>query len=368
MFLSKKILLLYVLLGLLVFWATTFLPLDGGDFRHNLWAPAGYLLQGVSPYQMQPDGINSVWFPFGITLFLPFGFMPFELAYRLWIGLSITSLLAVIGLLSPPKPKPLSLGLVLLAVFIFPPTVTTLLIGQFSIITVSCLLFALILLQSGKPALAGLLMAVALTKPQLALLTLPVLIFMAYRKGSWTYCFRFTAWLVLWLLLLVLPFFLTGWRWTADFTAALLGNPTWQQPSLYSLASLGLGDFGKLLWVVLVLFCLAAGLYLVVRLKPIPAYIFTLLLTTLTAPYLWSWDFVLILPLYIWWGLNASDTVARLLLWLCYGVAWYGVLSLKTQVGSNDQGLWWLPVVLGLGVVVSVMVEQVRMTRLTRQA
>jgi hypothetical protein len=119
-------LLLFVLLPLLV----AVLRLEslhdrfatlGYDFRGTLWAPAGLLLDGASPYPSETDaaslatGNPSVYPPLPIVLATPLARLGFDAAYAIWaillVGAVVASLQLVgvrdwrcysLALLSPP--------------------------------------------------------------------------------------------------------------------------------------------------------------------------------------------------------------------------------------------------------------------------
>ncbi len=84
---------------------------------------------------------------------------------------------------------------------------------------------------------------------------------------------------------------------------------------------------------------------------PVQGTVWGLALTTVAGTYLWSWDFVLLLPLFI-------DTAARVRrpegiiglasVWL--GVVVFGLLSLQPGP-AGDARLWWLPYWVFFGLV-----------------
>ncbi len=65
-------------------------------------------------------------------------------------------------------------------------------------------------------------------------------------------------------------------------------------------------------------------------------------LQQLLHPYIWSWDFVLLLP--IWISTFARvDWKRKLFLLTFYGVAWYGMALVQMQQAGDNSLFWWVP-------------------------
>lgn len=143
------------------------------------------------------------------------------------------------------------------------------------------------------------------------------------------------AWAVFWLLLLSLPLFIASPLWPLDLLDNLRVNHEWLQPALFSVLRVRFGAAGLALWCVLFVACI----WLALRTKSLPL---ALALTTLCAPYLWSWDFVLLLPLML-------ERRGKLM-----AMEWLVILvCVPASLGANpgDDGLWWIPVIV-IGAII----------------
>jgi hypothetical protein len=65
-------------------------------------------------------------------------------------------------------------------------------------------------------------------------------------------------------------------------------------------------------------------------------------ITTIVTPYVWSWDFVLLLPIWMYTFIQGGWK-RRTLLLIFYAVAWYGMALIQAQESSNNQYFWWVP-------------------------
>ena len=78
-------------------------------------------------------------------------------------------------------------------VFLFPPVLSHLLLGQFAILNTLMLLLAAWFIKSGQILASGFLVAVSLTKPQLAVLALPGFLVAAVRVGGTRVLLKFVG-------------------------------------------------------------------------------------------------------------------------------------------------------------------------------
>jgi hypothetical protein len=341
----------------------TYLPVDvrggenwGWDFRNNLWSPAYLLLQGKSPYRIdQLYDANSVWLPMAIGLFLPFGLLSLAIAKNIWFVLSGAALVVILALsIRVSKPNPLLLALCLVGLLIFPPLVSHMLVGQFSLMTVLLALLAAELLARGyAPGWMALPVALALSKPQLAVLLLPGLLVGCYRRGGWREVAIFLAAVAGWSLLLSLPLWIGFPGWIDGFIWALTRNAAWIQPSTLEVLRTTLINAGVAGWETIalilwgILFALALFLtgWLWRKLPAHQAMMWTLALTILVTPYVWTWDFVLMLPLLVHTLFNHTSRIARAV-WI-FGFALTLGLVLQVRIASteviSDEKFWWIP-------------------------
>lgn len=314
-----------------------------GDLADNLWGPAYYLVRGWSPYRSQEmlRANAPLWFPPAIGLFFPLGWLDRRTAANLWL----LGCLGLVGLLLHryrAANTPLAWAAVL--AMLFPPLLIHLWLGQYSLLVAALSVAAAGLVARGRYALAGLALAPALGKPQLLLLALPGLWLAAWRGGKWRGGALFPAAVLGGALLLTVPLWIAYPGWFPDFWQAQQGNPSWLQPTLYTLLGMVGGPAGRLLAgaVSLGLFGLNLGLWW--RRPPEEALPWSLALTTVASPYLWTWDMVLLLPLVLRSGQRQAGRPARLL-WGCgYLLCWGLLLGIHLLTGEqNDRWHFWVP-------------------------
>lgn len=142
---------LLLLAGLLLAWIGAGIFVATQDFvswdlRNNIWSPLHLLVQGRSPFdlkQLYQHNENAIWFPMSVGAFFPLGYMTAAQASSLWFLLSAGAYAAFIPLARPAsRPKPLWLAFLLLAILIFPPFVSHMLLGQYSILAALLMLLA----------------------------------------------------------------------------------------------------------------------------------------------------------------------------------------------------------------------------------
>jgi hypothetical protein len=236
---------------------------------------------------------------------------------------------------------PLLFGLALLMVYLYPRTIAHLLLGQFSLLAVLLYLLSRHLLLRQYIWLSALLVALALTKPQLGIFALSGLLIAAYRLDATRGTLRFAAAIVTWIGLLTLPLFLLYPAWIPDFIQALRENQSWLQPSLFSLLPIWLGWPGRLMWALLFVLLLSLNGWLWWKWPCLETLCWSLALTPLASPYIWSWDFVLLLPLLVWGIFHFRSLTARGTLIVGYLINWG--LMFWTILGSDgsDHHFWW---------------------------
>ena len=125
-------------------------------------------ITGAWPFVYPPTFLLAIW---------PFGQLPLALAYPLWTGLSAALFIwAAAHLVKPP--------LAALALFIVPPVVLAISPGQTSLAVGAAVIAGWLSLQK-RPALAGVLFAIAAcVKPQ-AMVMAPILLWGHWRAVRW---------------------------------------------------------------------------------------------------------------------------------------------------------------------------------------
>lgn len=314
------------------------------DFYNNLWSPARLLVQGKNPYDASSLDVElaPLWSPMTITLFAPLGWLDEQTATQIWFLLNNAALAVIVYLAVGKRASPMiTLSAGLLA-FLFPPTISHLVLGQVSILSILSLLLAAIFAKRKQTWLAALFLVLGSGKPQLSYLAAIGLVTLSYQYGGLRQTLRFCAWVLLSCALLNLPLFLTGTAWITTFISNLESNPPWLQPSLFSLLRIALGHWAFPAWIVISI----TGAWVCVQMwrkqDPLPAIVWTLGITALTAPYLWSWDFVLLLPAWIF-VYSRTDSTMRILLFFVYTAVWMGMALIQIKANAVNFLYWWVP-------------------------
>jgi hypothetical protein len=73
------------------------------------------------------------------------------------------------------------------------------------------------------------------------------------------------------------------------------------------------------------------------------AALWTLAITVLVTPYVWSWDFVLILPLLVY-VLSRVNWNGWFLLLVGYVLIWGGIAVIQLSDNFHNSRFWWVPV------------------------
>lgn len=314
------------------------------DFRNNLWGPAYLQWNGQSPYNLSvlfPRG-NAVWFPTAIGFFGFLGALPEAQASMLWMILNVLTLFMLIGLAIDHQPAPGRLAFALLASLLLLPTVTHLRLGQFSLILTLALLGGAKFLTANNMVGAGLSLALAAAKPQLLILAVPGLVQAAWQRARWQGVWRLLAWSAFFFMLFCLPLFLRYPAWLGDFREALQQNPAWLQPVLWQLLPRWWGWPGWVIVVGLLLLAFAANIFLWRRLPVYEAMVWSLAMTPLVTPYVWGWDFVLLLPLFLHVLFRVRRRNVLLFLVVGYWLGWVASVLVSLMTDNSNHHYWWL--------------------------
>ncbi len=158
--------------------------------------------------------------------------------------------------------------------------------------------------------------------------------------------------------LLSLPLFLAYPTWGKGFIWALNRNHVWLQPTLYSLLPRFWGKWeGLTLWGVLTILLFAINIRTWWIWSPQKAIYWSLALTPLVTPYLWSWDIVLILPLLLRALFELNTKKAYFLLISGYMLSWWLTLQVLLRTDNSDHYFWWTPWMFVLLILCSYWVD-----------
>ncbi len=334
-----------ILLGMGALLVLLKLEYFAGDLRNNLWAPSYLLLRGKSPYRVDVlvDGAQAVWFPQVIGLFFPIGLIEFRLVANIWLLVNFALVLLLIWWLCRKAAGPVPLRALLLTA-LFPPIGFIFYLGQFNLLALLLLLLTFDLLMQERFILAGFCMAVALAKPQIAFLALPGYWILSYHRGRWRGAWLFPAAILLSTALLTVPLWIGYPAWVPDFLRALTENPDWLQPTLYTAFVRWWGPTWRIVPAVISAALFLLNLRLWWRCPPQEVLPWSLALTTVATPYIWTWDFVLLLPL-IFDLLNRQTVRSTRLIWGGgYLLLWFLTAWPVMGKGEEDHSFfWWMP-------------------------
>lgn len=328
----------------------------GWDFRINLWTPASLLVRGQSPYDVSilHENVLAVWLPMVIGALFPVGWLDIEIASNLWFVTSLMALMGTVILATGHKrPTLYKLLLTTLSVALFPSTIAHFRIGQFTILATFIFLIVAIYKQKLSLLVITLLLAFSLAKPQLGTLIVSGMLVVIYLQNGQRQAIKFIGLLLVWAVALTFPLFIGYSGWLTDFWQSMANLPkNWYQPSLFTLLPHWTGGIGYFLWGILALAIFGLNGLLWNRLKPADAIFWSLALTPLVTPYIWSWDFVMILPLFAKATFYCRRKRGFFLLGGGYVLTWYLMYQINTSGDFSNHLFWWVPWFL-FGVIVA---------------
>ncbi len=328
------------------------------DFHNEIWAPAYLLVHGENPYDTSSlkTELPAIWFPMAKGLFAPLGWLSENNATQLWFLFTVAGAFTLAFIALRDTRYPLVTGLAGLFVFFFPPVVNHFSLGQFSIIAALCSLLAARFAEKKQDWLAAFFLALGSTKPQLMFFTAIGLAYFYYRQSGLLEMGRFLLKSLVMALMMSLPLFFAHPLWIQSWLNNIQQNPIWLQPSVFLLLIEHVGYSGYIIWGGAALAGIFACLHLWNKYEPTLAVEWGLGLTTLIAPYIWSWDFVLLLPVWIstFAGTNWKN---RIFLILAYALGWMGMAFAQINSNGNNRAFWWVPLWF-MGVLVVITYRQ----------
>ncbi len=357
--------ILAVSVGLI--WYVSTRQFVSGDLINNLWAPARLLVRGESPYETRVlppiegvDWLPAVWLPTAIGLFFPLGWLTPVQASQLWLVASVVMVIIMTWLAGiKGRPPAVLFGLGVLMAIMFPPIGRHLTLGQFTVLATLMLLLASRFVVNPRYLLAGFLVAVSLAKPQMGLLVVPGL-FVAYgRYHRLRGVALFAGFLVLWTTLLTIPLWTAHPLWFNDFLTAMRLNQErqWVQPSLLTLLATQWGTLGSVLSAVLVAGVFGVNIWLWLKRSPQEAVIWSLALTPFITPYVWSWDFVMLVPLMAYAVYSFEFKLSFAFLGLAYFLCWRLMLSIILNTDAQESRFWWIPWLIVTAICIGFVVD-----------
>jgi hypothetical protein len=314
------------------------------DFYNELWGPAYLLIRGQSPYDtavLNPN-LPAAWFPMAIGFFFPFGWLNETTALQAWFALSILLLCAMIYWAQEPVRKPVTSFVLAFLCFFFPPVLNHLFLGQISITVTTCFLFASMFTEKGKLWAAAFLVALAFSKPHLAVLPFLGMSLYQYRQSASTGVLFFWGRVAAASLTLCIPLFIAEPIWIPDAIESMFQNPIWSYPSLFVLYRRYFPGWEAGLWAFTFLILIGLNFWLWQKGSPRAAMAGSLALAPLASPYVGSWDFVILLPL-LFFAFVHVGWKERIALIVGYILAWGGMALVQIQPSSDNHFFWWVP-------------------------
>lgn len=325
----------------------------GWDFRNNLWAPAHLMVHHQSPYNVKLlfENSNAVWMPMVIGLFFPLGMIPLQQASNLWLLLNVGALFLLVAFsASGSRLKPGLLALLVLCMAVFPANTSGLVLGQVSLMICVGLTAVIFYDDRLPPPLIGLLLVFSLAKPQVSYLFILSYLVLTFKDRGLRNSLRIAGWIGLWIVVTCLPLFLFYPSWPVDFLSNLQGNSAWLQPTIASWLYARL-QWGQLFFRGIFFF---AGLLIIfplsLKLPKQSALLWALAITPVFSPYIWTWDFIFLFPLFLHTcasrGLPQRAILAGGFL-LCLAV------SLGMELTGHVAGelFWWVAPVLLISIL-----------------
>jgi hypothetical protein len=229
-------------------------------------------------------------------------------------------------------------------------------LGQVDFLLIAAMLICAYMMEKDNALAAALCFTMAFTKPQICFLAAPSVFIALILKGRWKYCLKIAALTGAFVCALTVPLWIVDSNWMGDFIGNIRSNPNWSQPALLTQLVIRFDRQGFILWFITAITLLVISTVLWIKLAPHQAVLWSLALTTVAAPYLWSWDFTLLIPLFVYTAARLTKLSTRLVL----SSIWIAIFLLSIwsrQFNQGDDRLWWLPFVMLAGIVLSLIME-----------
>jgi hypothetical protein len=246
----------------------------------------------------------------------------------------------------PSRPEPAFLGLAIMGIFLFPPIHTHFLFGQSSLLLTALLLYS----SNATSFFSPVALIIGLSKPQLGILFCLGFFYMLFQKER-NFIRKYLTGLFLSILVLLAPLFLLYPNWMVDFISNINTNAHWDQPTILNILTNIVGsNLGMTLWLIIFFLIILFNFMIWKNFPPRMAAAFSLAMTAIISPYLWSWDFVIVLPFIVTLIFNQSKIlryVSLICLFTCDVLAW----SMRLSGPVNDRDNWWIPPIIILPIM-----------------
>lgn len=237
-------LLLFLVGDVLVTWASFTSRYPGANDFYSRWAGArAWWTQGLSPYSEEasaqieigiygrralPDEDPGPFaYPF-YTVFMiaPLVFLPYAWAEAVWLSLLELGLVgSVVGAmaLAEWRPPPVLLAITAVWAILFYHSARAILLGQFAVVVLVLIVAALLALRARRDAMAGVLLALSMVKPQMVFLLAPMMLFWVVARRRWRLVRGFVGAMVV----LCGASFIAQPGWLGDFVTQMMRYPSY---------------------------------------------------------------------------------------------------------------------------------------------
>lgn len=331
------------------YWTASYVLVNGGDPYSTAALDEAFRAVRPVEYAATEPVFRPPWAlgpPWTLLLVAPLGWLPFEVAARLWLLVSILLIGGSALMLWPQvfKGKPLTPLIVALS---FVPTLIVITLGQIAVLVLVGLVICVGALQTRRDDWAGVGLLLMLSKPQLMYLAAPSILIWAAWRGRWGVWRGAAVALILSLgvLSVLLPDGLTSYLRFAqsyDFfrhAAATIGGVVRAYWHTDALRWLGVLAVPLLPWLVRLID--RAGIWTGVNAA--------LLIALPLALYGWNYDHIVLIPAILQaviWAGRATDRQRRWLLALLAAI--YGLLFVMRLRGIGEFLYVWVPIAVGI--------------------
>lgn len=335
----------------LPYWTAAYVFVRGGDAYSTPALDEAFRTQRPTQYAATDPIYRPPWAlgpPWAVLLLAPLGWLPFEVAARLWLMLTLALISgAAIGtwhsLGGAARGRPW--WAVLLALC-FVPALIVITLGQIVALVLAGLVASVTALQVRRDGVAGAALLLALIKPQLMFLAVPAVLLWALWRGRW----RVWAGLAVSLLMAIAVFTLLA----PNGLAGYVNYARSYDFSRHASATIGgvvraYGNTDALRWIGVAALPVLPWLARAIDRDGIWTGVNAALLIALpSAPYGWNYDQIVLIPAIVQAALWLRDSRGRRRAWLIAALATiYAALWAMRLRGAGEMLYVWVPLVIG---------------------
>ena len=331
------------------YWSTSYLLSKGLDYTDE----ASLHEVETSLTGWTQDYTLKLWnLPWVVVWFLPLAFLDFHLARPVWLTINLlllfVSIVAYWRAYATNATTQKWFWLALLLAIFFPATLLLLLFGQVGLLVLAGIVGFIVLYRKSHDFEAGIFLTLTTVKPHLVYLVLPLLLLVVVKSRRWRVLIGFTSFLLVSLAvgLLLRPSLISDY-----FDQTTQGNLlAWQSPTVtaYLHARTGL-VYTRLIGILLLPIVIFWWARFGQEIEIGDLVNIALLMSIITTPFGWSYDFVLLLlPLVrlALWVLDGALGRQRAVLMALVMVSLYVVIYRQRIAAQNELDFFWIPLVV----------------------